>query len=80
MEHPPYSPDLALNDFWLFPEIKYALKGRRFQNNEDIQKNVMTELKAIPQQGFQKCFQQWQHHLDKCIADQVEYFEADPSQ
>jgi hypothetical protein len=27
MEHPPCSPDFALNDFWLFPEIKSALKG-----------------------------------------------------
>jgi hypothetical protein len=25
MEHPSYSPDLALNDFWLFPKIKSAL-------------------------------------------------------
>jgi hypothetical protein len=30
MEYPPYSPDLALNDFWLFPKIKSALKGRIF--------------------------------------------------
>jgi histone-lysine N-methyltransferase SETMAR len=22
MEHPPYSPDLALNDFWVFPKVK----------------------------------------------------------
>jgi hypothetical protein len=27
MECPLCSPDLALNDFWLFPEIKSALKG-----------------------------------------------------
>jgi histone-lysine N-methyltransferase SETMAR len=27
MKHPPYFPDLAPNDFWLFPEIKSALKG-----------------------------------------------------
>jgi hypothetical protein len=27
LEHPPYSPDLVLNEFWLFPEIKSALKG-----------------------------------------------------
>jgi hypothetical protein len=27
MEHPPCSSDLAPNDFWLFPEIKTALKG-----------------------------------------------------
>jgi hypothetical protein len=25
-EHPTYSPDLALNDFWLLPKIKYVLK------------------------------------------------------
>jgi hypothetical protein len=27
MEHPLSSPDLALNDLWLFPKIKCALKG-----------------------------------------------------
>jgi hypothetical protein len=27
MEHPYYSPDLAPNDFLLFPKIKSALKG-----------------------------------------------------
>jgi hypothetical protein len=26
MEHPSCSPDLSQNDFWLFPEIKSALK------------------------------------------------------
>jgi hypothetical protein len=30
-------PNLALNDFWLFPNIKSALKGRRFQDIEGIQ-------------------------------------------
>jgi hypothetical protein len=49
MEHPSYSQNLVSNDFWLFPEIKYASKGRRFQDIEDIKKNVMTALKAIPQ-------------------------------
>jgi transposase len=56
MEHPPYSPDLAPNDFWLFQKIKSALKEPRFQDTEDVQKNVMTALKAILQQEFQKCF------------------------
>jgi hypothetical protein len=26
MEHPPYSPGLGPNDFWLFPEINSYLK------------------------------------------------------
>jgi hypothetical protein len=61
MERPPYSPELAPNDFWLFPKINSALKRLKFQDIEDIQKNVTTAVKAVPQQEFQKCFQQWQH-------------------
>jgi len=36
-------------------------------------------LKVIPQQEFQKCFQQWQHRWAKCIAAEGEYFEGKPS-
>jgi hypothetical protein len=43
MENPPYCPDLAPNDFWLFPKMS-TLKGRRFQDIEDLQKgDVGTE-------------------------------------
>jgi hypothetical protein len=30
MEHPPYSPDLVPNDFWLFPKVNSVLKERWF--------------------------------------------------
>jgi hypothetical protein len=48
LEHPSYSPDFALNDFWLFPKTKSDLKGRRFQDTENIQTSVMMVLKEIP--------------------------------
>jgi hypothetical protein len=80
MNHPPFSPYLAPNDFLLFQKIKTVLKGRRFQDTEVIQNNVTTALKAIPQQEFQKVFLQWQHRWVKCISAQREYFEGDPSQ
>jgi hypothetical protein len=35
--HPPYSPDLTLCDFILFPKIKLKLKGRWFETIEEIQ-------------------------------------------
>jgi histone-lysine N-methyltransferase SETMAR len=28
--HPPYSPDLAPYDFWLFPKLKLTMMGKRF--------------------------------------------------
>ena len=34
--HPPYSPDLAPCDFFLFPRMKRDLKGKRFQNVEEV--------------------------------------------
>jgi len=30
LEHPPYSPDLAPSDFYLFPKLKLFLAGQRF--------------------------------------------------
>jgi hypothetical protein len=35
--HPPYSPDLALCDFFLFPKMKLRLKEHRFDKIENIQ-------------------------------------------
>ena len=35
LDHPPYSPDLAPNDFFLFPHLKIALGGQRFSSNEE---------------------------------------------
>ena len=36
LSHPPYSPDLALCDFFLFPKMKLQLKVRRFERVEEI--------------------------------------------
>jgi len=36
--HLPYSPDLALADFFLFPKLKTTLKGRRFKTTEEFRK------------------------------------------
>jgi hypothetical protein len=47
LEHPPYSQDLAPNDFFLFPKIKEILKGRHFDDIDDIRRTAA--LKVIPQ-------------------------------
>jgi len=58
LEHPPYSPDLIPADFYLFPPLKSALKGRRFCDATDIIKNATEELKSFSKNGFQECFKQ----------------------
>jgi len=37
LPHPPYSPDLAPCDFYLFPKLKSKLKGHHFGLLENIQ-------------------------------------------
>jgi len=76
LEHPAYSPDLAPNDFFLIPKIKEILKGRHFDDNDDIRNNTTAALKAIPQNQFQNCFEGWTRHWCRCIASQGEYSEG----
>ena len=61
MDQPPYSPDLAPCDFWLFPKVKNTLKEQRFADLSDIQRNVKTLLRGIPENDFQDRFWQWHH-------------------
>ena len=57
LEHPAYSPDLAPSDFFLFPKRREILKGRHFDDIDDIRTNTMAALNAIPQNHFQNCFE-----------------------
>ncbi|EGI61317.1 FLJ37770-like protein [Acromyrmex echinatior] len=69
---PPYSPDLASCDFFLFPRLKRELKGKHWESVENIQKHVTTFLRDIPVEEFQRTFQAWQTRLRKCIDSEEE--------
>jgi transposase len=75
--HPPYSPDLASCDFFLFPKLKLRMKGQTFDTTEEIQEESQRVLDTIPKRDFQGCFQAWQKRWDRCIRAKGEYFEGD---
>jgi len=75
--HPPYSPDLAPADFFLFPKLKTTLNGRRFQTTAEIQESTIRELRAITESAFKEAFQQWKKRWERCIASRGDYFEGD---
>jgi len=70
---PPHSPDLSPCDFFLFPWFKNHLKGRHFVTLDNIQKSVTDELKGIPAEAFQHCYEQWKQRLRSCVAAQGNY-------
>ena len=40
LDHPPYSPNLAPSDFWLFSHLKRHLRGRIFTDKEKLKDSV----------------------------------------
>ena len=69
------SSDMAPCDFWLFPQLKTVLKGKRFEDIDATKKNAKSTLNTIPKDSFEKCFQQWQDRWKQCVSSQGEYFE-----
>ena len=49
LEHPPYSPDLAPRNFFVFPLLKSKLRGMRFDTPDLAVKAFLAHIEAIPQ-------------------------------
>ncbi|UYV60772.1 hypothetical protein LAZ67_1002251 [Cordylochernes scorpioides] len=66
---PPYSPDLALCDFFLFPKLKRPMKGRRYATLDEIKTaSKEEELKKIKKK--KKRFFEVLRRLEKPLAQQ----------
>ena len=56
LDHPPYSPDLAPCDFWLFAKLKKDLAGRHFDSRIDLGNAIWRSLKDIPPEDYKMYF------------------------
>lgn len=79
LEHPPYSPDLAPCDFYLFPKVKSVLKGTHFESVEHVKVKTAELLRSITKNDLQHCFEQWKARMQRCIDRGGEYVEGDKS-
>ena len=52
LPHPPYSPDLAPYDFWLFPK----LRGCHYETIEEMKEVVMKVIDTLIQKDFHGAF------------------------
>ncbi|GFW56518.1 histone-lysine N-methyltransferase SETMAR [Trichonephila clavipes] len=76
IEHPPYWLDLDPLDFFPFPRLKIAVKGKRFHDIPDIQRNVARFLNPIPKEDFLQSFQDMFSRSQSCIVMGGDYFEG----
>jgi len=58
LEYPPYSPDLAQCEFFIFPKIKSSLKGTKFKSIDAVKTKAMKLINKLSEDNLQHCFQQ----------------------
>jgi len=63
LPHPPYSPDLAPSDFFLFGYIKDKLKGVVCKSIKSLMKKINSIVNAIPLEMLQDVMQAWIRRL-----------------
>jgi histone-lysine N-methyltransferase SETMAR len=73
IRHPPYSPDLAPCDFWLFELVKRQLTDAA--DAEDLESQITEVLRNIPKDEYLKTFNKWLERMQLCINNKGEYFE-----
>ena len=72
VRHPPYSPDVAPCDFWLFPK----LSGCRYEMIEEMNEAVTKVIDTLTQEDFNGALQELLDRY-KCFAAGGDYFEGD---
>ena len=70
--YPPYSPDIAPCDFWLFPK----LRGRCYETIEEMKEAMTNVIDTLRQEDFDGTFQNLLEQYNKCIAARGGYFEG----
>ena len=62
LPHPPFTPDLAPSDYWLFADLKKMLQGKRFGYN----KAVISEIEAYFESKDESFYKKGIEKLEKC--------------
>jgi hypothetical protein len=72
--HQPYSPDLALCDFWLFGHMKGALSGSQFPGPEDLLTGIPEILSEIQRSELKLVFHHWRERIQCVLDNDKNYF------
>jgi histone-lysine N-methyltransferase SETMAR len=73
LEHPPYYPDLAPSDFYLFPKLKLFLAGQRFSSNQEAIAAVEGYFADLMKNHYRDRIMSLEHCWNKCISLKGDY-------
>lgn len=75
LPHPPYSPDLAPCDFFLFPNMKKKLAGIKLKTNDEVIAETEAYFAELPKTYFLDGLKKMEYRWTKCIDLQGDYIE-----
>ena len=75
LPHPPYSPDLAPSDYFLFPKLKSFLRGKVFETDNDVMCAVDEFLRGQDSKFYYEGIAKLEERWDKCIRVNGDYVE-----
>jgi histone-lysine N-methyltransferase SETMAR len=75
LAHPPYSPDLAPCDYWLFSRVKEHLRGKGFDSEDDIKTAVTASLKRPTADKYRAEIDRLPRRWEKCMDSAGYYIE-----
>jgi len=67
LSHPPYSPDLAPSDYYLFKHLKKDLRGRTFKTDNSLKTAVTKWINSKTSSFFLKGIEDLQSRWETCI-------------
>jgi histone-lysine N-methyltransferase SETMAR len=75
LEHPPYSPNLATSDIYLFPKFKFFLAGQRQSSNQEAIAAVQGYFVHLTKNHYRDGIMALEHCWNKCISLKGDYVE-----
>ncbi len=73
LRHPPYSPDIAPSDFFLFGVLKRLLEGTTFTDENQISNAILSIFSSLNSVAFKRAYDEWIVRLKKVINSNGEY-------
>jgi histone-lysine N-methyltransferase SETMAR len=74
LQAPPYSPDLAISDFFLFGYMKSLLKGTVFSSEEELKSAIDSILSNLDPSLLHRAFLNWKKRC-VVVGKDGEYYE-----
>ena len=75
LPHPPYSPDLAPSDFFLFRHLKKALRGKKISNDDELKEATEAWFGGLSENFFAAGVNELPQRWQKCIDVMGDYIE-----